>query len=590
MAWKNQGALLKLLSCALEPPKTKKFQGGKQQQAQSNKDTEFLCRLAGCKAADLGLPTRFGKMSCYWCGTPKNKAMNPPKHQTTPWKGDPAKHTGGWNGSAGKPTPATEKSTTKEVADATTDAANFFAPVPGGSPPEADEPQDLTQPKPQWERWQPRALDCLTIDGMNSFQEKWHAIVDSTTEDLFPTEEALPNAEAVVTELLASNKSLATVEEKAALQQEIKELRAQTAMGNPESEGNKNLMALLGQKEAQLDKKGTPSAELQHQSLVAAKGTWGMEKKTSLDRTTAGAQRAADRARERMSLLDQLENAMRTIRMEILNHDDLYNQAHAERADAIAEHNEKVSNLLDTKITAAKKAAEDATKTPRAASCAPTAQTEPPKAPNAKPIDTDQLTTALAQLEEMRAHSKALLEKIQELEKEKTGPTSEAASSTAMATDSTSNLTLTTTLGADDIFERADPALLPNHTPTDDAVGREQLTVCGHFHQLLQLWIQGGYLPVTFGELRAHSTAGFQVHNLMKDLLGLQLWDGWFEMLADIPDDSEMIPRQALTYCHIALERLREKHKVNEDVKEAATKSYASLSAAGKKRRAAATA
>ena len=97
-------------------------------------------------------------------------------------------------------------------------------------------------------------------------------------------------------------------------------------------------------------------------------------------------------------------------------------------------------------------------------------------------------------------------------------------------------------------------------------------------------------MPVTFAELRAHSTAGSHVHNLMKDLLGLQLWDGWFEMVADIPDDSEMIPRQALTYCHIALERLREKHKVNEDVKEAATKSYALMSAAGKKRRAAATA
>ena len=93
---------------------------------------------------------------------------------------------------------------------------------------------------------------------------------------------------------------------------------------------------------------------------------------------------------------------------------------------------------------------------------------------------------------------------------------------------------------------------------------------------------------MTFAELRAHTRAGDHVHNMMKDLLGLQLWDGWFEMIEDIPADSEMVPRQALTYCHIALDRLREKHIVSESVKEAAAQSYALMSAEGKKRRAAA--
>ena len=102
---------------------------------------------------------------------------------------------------------------------------------------------------------------------MNSFQENRHAIVDSITEDLFPTEEALPNAEAVVTELLASNKSLATVEEKPALQQEIKELRAQTAMGNPESEGNKKPHGVAWTEGSPAGQKGdavcrTPASEL----------------------------------------------------------------------------------------------------------------------------------------------------------------------------------------------------------------------------------------------------------------------------------------------------------------------------------------
>ena len=129
----------------------------------------------------------------------------------------------------------------------------------------------------------------------------------------------------------------------------------------------------------------------------------------------------------------------------------------------------------------------------------------------------------MAQLEEMKKHSEELIQKIQKLENDKLADWGANWPADAPSTPVTP--TPMAILGVDDIFEKADPAMLPDHCPTDDEKGKQQLVVLGHFHQLLQLWIQGGYLPVTFAELRAHSTAGGQVHNLMKDLLGLQLWD-----------------------------------------------------------------
>ena len=133
-------------------------------------------------------------------------------------------------------------------------------------------------------------------------------------------------------------------------------------------------------------------------------------------------------------------------------------------------------------------------------------------APTPKPVDNGQLSKAMVQLEEMKKHSEELIRKIQQLEHDKTADWNikpAEANSSARATASTpANPTPMSTLGVDDIFEKADPSLLPDHCPTDDEKGKLQLAVCGHFHQLLQLWIQGGYLPATFAELWAHSTAG----------------------------------------------------------------------------------
>jgi hypothetical protein len=118
----------------------------------------------------------------------------------------------------------------------------------------------------------------------------------------------------------------------------------------------------------------------------------------------------------------------------------------------------------------------------------------------------------------------------------------------------------TSMLSTEDIFDEANVTDLPVITPTEDPLAKAQLADCGHLHGLLRCWTQGGQLPVTFGELRAYSTAGPEAHILVEKLLGEKLWKGWFDIIGKIPEDSDPIPRQALTYVTIALDNLKTKY------------------------------
>ena len=70
-------------------------------------------------------------------------------------------------------------------------------------------------------------------------------------------------------------------------------------------------------------------------------------------------------------------------------------------------------------------------------------------------------------------------------------------------------------------------------------------------------------------------------------LLGQKLWDGWFDLLVDPIPDFEIIPRQALTFVAMSLDRMKAKYDAVEATKTAAAKSYATFvaNARAKKRK-----
>ena len=245
MAWQNSGALLELLTCALQQGNKsyghkglgKGLQAGNGKEKAKEKSPDFLCRIKGCRAADHGLNTKHGKSTCFVCGVPKNKAMNPPKAETTLWVVTPSqksgasssakdkdKGKGGGKGAQGKSSAAAPKPPveTPKVTVSSDSAEVIAARVPGGTPPEAIQPAPppTTTVKPK-ERWQPRQLPCAVVDAMNRFQEEWHCMVDSTAADLFPTEEAIPTPAEVLDGLLAEDREAGQTNECSKLQKEV---------------------------------------------------------------------------------------------------------------------------------------------------------------------------------------------------------------------------------------------------------------------------------------------------------------------------------------------------------------------------------
>ena len=156
MAWQSSGAPLELLTCALQQGKVTNRYGGKGlgkgqlKDKTKEKSEEFLCRIKGWYAADHGLCTRYGKACCFRCGIPKNKAMNPPKAETTLWTGEPSQKTGGpsqlkGKGKAGgKGVRANE---TPKPSASSEGAEPSVARVPGGTPSEAA--QTVSEATPQ---------------------------------------------------------------------------------------------------------------------------------------------------------------------------------------------------------------------------------------------------------------------------------------------------------------------------------------------------------------------------------------------------------------------------------------------------------
>ena len=113
-------------------------------------------------------------------------------------------------------------------------------------------------------------------------------------------------------------------------------------------------------------------------------------------------------------------------------------------------------------------------------------------------------------------------------------------------------------VSTDTICEAASPELLPHfYVETADENTTQQLVICAHLLQLLTLWNQGGCQPVTFGDLKAHSLAGEHSAAFMRQLLGTQLWDGWFGLVESTLNDEDYIPRQALSFMHLALQKIQ---------------------------------
>ena len=563
--------------------------------------TPWLCRKKGCAAADSGRATYGCYQKCFICGTQKGAAMNPKREETSEWVVDPTKRRGkGASGSKGSgkgkdstkgagkgnltgTPPDVRTVTAPQASSSSADAKPELLRVPGGSPAQqttdSNKGNEDMQQSPPRERWQPRALPCEAIDAMNTFQDSWHSVVASTNDDLFPTEEVLPSASSVLEDFLTDDKESEHCKDYTKLKEEVETLRTQIGLGTSGSATDGFLRETLTRQEAALSKaeKKKPTTIILLQSLVTAKDRWELDVKRSRQRATAGAEKSRTRREDRLRVLDDLAQNLDLVRHALEFHDMSLEEAHKERAELLERRDQEVSKLFDDKIRIQKeKEASD------------TVSSRTTAAQNAAVSQDTQLAQAMAELENSRKKQSLLLEKVQELQKAAGGSTrsvqgvpSGSASSGVQPMSGVVSF-----VDTEDIFEKADPKDLPDYTPTDDPYGVKQIGICGHWYQLFLLWRQGGCQAVTFGDLKVHSSAGDETAKLMKLLLGERLWDGWFSLLEkDEPDDQVLIPRQALQFVILALEKLKIKHETLQDMKKTAEESYTQITAASKKRR-----
>ena len=134
------------------------------------------------------------------------------------------------------------------------------------------------------------------------------------------------------------------------------------------------------------------------------------------------------------------------------------------------------------------------------------------------------------------------------------------------------------------VFTQADPAMIPEDVAPK--TGEKAFwKICGHLFQLLEKWHMGGNSAVSLAELNLHSLAKGDTQALMKKLLGAELWAGWFGAADFLMADDSVLPRQLLTYLHVALRQLKEHYDAGEDAKTAAGKAYVLLAEASAKKR-----
>ena len=95
----------------------------------------------------------------------------------------------------------------------------------------------------------------------------------------------------------------------------------------------------------------------------------------------------------------------------------------------------------------------------------------------------------------------------------------------------------------------------------------------------------GGNIAVSLAELSLHSLAKDETQSLMKKLLGPELWEGWFGTAEFTMAADSMLPRQLMSFLHVALRQLKEHYEAGEDARTAAGKAYALLAEASAKKR-----
>ena len=547
-----------------------------------NGDECFTCLWDDCWAAQAQKVT-WGKSNCFGCGRHKGVAKSPPLERITEkamqvrlelnkGKGKDLDDKGNSGKGSKWPKPRTQAATAdaEKLAELRADRLAALkgeagSATPSGLPsppsPSAAAPKSTNKQEPSTLCEGALESAPLVADLIQPVLElvaaDWVAVVPT---DLDP-EEGLKT-------LLQSSSQLSTADDKEALETGIAE--ANKALETTTAPAvRKCLQDQIASDTAALTKmvkKATPSLATQLAALKEAEKALLRQTSEREDKEAAGKRKALARGEERREFFAEVKSQLAIIERAVEAHEEQSAALHEAKSQRLDGYEKTMLARLQTRIVAAEKPNAENKAAAQAAEAVAT------KAANEAVNQAAAATKrAEAAAEEVTAKHAELLQKVEKLQAE--AQKAQVLRQQALAIQQ-----------AELVFAGADAKMLPAEVAPKAGV-QAFWKVCGHLYQLLERWHLGGNIAVTLAELSHHAMAKETTQALMKKLLGTELWGGWFGKPDFMMADESILPRQLLTYLHLALTQLKSNYEAGEEVKKAAARDYAMLAEANTKRR-----
>ena len=584
---------------------------GKYSKATQSDDNCSQCMWEDCSAA-VGHKVTWDKPCCHSCGRPKGVSKSPPLERLVAWayeercklantkgtgKGQANKDDKGKNKAATTPPPRTQAAVAdaEELSERRAErlaglkaAASADPSLPSSSGSAATPPAQAAKPPGK------KAASVLCESALDSaplILELIQPVIDLVAADWIAEVPVGLNADEALKTLLQSSDHLSVADGRDALETCLAESRKllETATSPTlkqclQAQINSDTAAL-----EKLAKKSTPSLATQLAALQEAEKRILTSTSERKDKEDKGRQKARERGDARREFFADVRQQLTFVENAVATHEEQWASVHEAKSQVLNFHGITMLAKLHTRIAAAENPVEP-TGTPPTTSSPPT---PPPKAGRDVEMKTLQdslsaseatakaaaeaVAQARATAEEAATEAantqSGLLQRIQALQE--TAKQAEALQLMARASQQ-----------AELTFPEADFDMVPTEV-TPKTGTKTFLKICGHLFQVLEKWHYGGTFSVTLDELSKNSLAKDATQDLLKKLLGKELWKGWFgdeDFL--IVDGSSVLPRQALMFLHYALRQLKEQYEAVEETRTAAAKSFAQLlEASAKKRR-----
>ena len=497
-------------------------------------NTGWFCMKPDCLYADKGFINYPTRRFCNGCFTPREVAERPPPQRQRPQQQRRVPGLQGTNRSSELAATKEEKKEKRLAKRAARQAWKDNNPKKTDEPvsaPVAAIPREGQAPVPATTAAPSPASsntpsakklfipEDLTLRTPLLTEDVLKSIKDSLALEVIPPLADTASPEVLVQKALGDRGPAAKVAKVAELQANITAFKTMiiTAQTNGDTMGDveKMLNEKLEAAEAALSKaqKDAPSQLSELRAVQEAKSSYELKAQTRKDLQQKGLAKALERKAERHLYIKQSKDQWDILDQGLNDLEAKNYQAHAARAAAMTDIDDKVFALFDAKITALQQAPQVQVTGQLALP-----QVQAPSAPLNAITELEDLKKKVAEQQALIAQQHA---KMQE---------------TYIAAVQKQNELMQK-------FERRFEEILPAMLPAARVPEKEHIAAIGATHSVLQGWqVAGAASPFAWDALDTLVGPGLEGTSVAKELVGDAIWQKWYPDA--LPQSSEVVPQQ----------------------------------------------